>query len=88
MNRKELTDYIFNFWYEWGAFNYDERTDDEIKTEIYNNLGNKKDIYNELEYISNEIESGWDEDSLEYKNLIELMKHINDYKLKEYDENE
>ena len=34
LNREELTDFIFNFWIDWGAFNYDERDDDEIKYEI------------------------------------------------------
>ena len=36
MNRKELTDYIFNFWIEWGIPEYNG-TDEDLKNEIYNN---------------------------------------------------
>ena len=79
MNREELTDFIFNFWIDWGAFNYDEREDDEIKYEIYNNLKTEQGIQKELSYIENEIHNGWDEKSLEYTRLHELKNKINKY---------
>lgn len=79
MNREELTDFIFNFWIDWGAFNYDEREDDEIKYEIYNNLKTEQGIQKELSYIENEIHNGWDENSLEYTRLHELKNKINNY---------
>lgn len=80
MNKEKLRDYIFKFWNDWGAFNYDERDDDEIKYEIYNNLSSFKGIEKELDYIRQEFESGWDENSLEYERLDNLWNYINWYK--------
>ena len=88
MNREQLTDYIFKFWENWGAFNHDERDDDEIILEIYNNLGNFKGIEREIDAIREEFDSNtWEEDSLEYENLDRLWNYINWYKtnFKEYD---
>lgn len=79
-NRNILTDYVFKFWYEWGAFNYDERFDEEIKAEIWNNLNNMNGIEKELDYVRIEFESGWDETSLEYENLQKLWDYLNWYK--------
>lgn len=79
MNRDELTDYIFNFWNNWGAFNYEERTDEEIEAEIWENLNSINGIDKELDFIRNEFEAGWDEDSLEYERLDELWNYINWY---------
>ncbi len=80
MNREELTNYVFNFWNDWGAFNYEEREDEEIKAEIWENLNSKNGIEKELDYIRNEFESGWDENSLEYQELDKLWNYINWYK--------
>lgn len=80
MNREELRDYIFDFWNNWGAFNYEERDDDEIKYDIYNNLGSLKGIETELDYLRQEFEAGWDEDSKEYEDLDKLWNYINWYK--------
>lgn len=79
-NRNILTDFVFNFWNNWGAFNYDERFDEEIKAEIWNNLNNQNGIEKEIDYVRQEFESGWDENSLEYKNLTELWDYLNYYK--------
>lgn len=80
MNREELTDYIFNFWYDWGAFNYEDRTDEELKTMIFNNLKTLDGVEKELDIIRMEFESNWDENSLEYQNLDILWNYINWYK--------
>lgn len=80
MNRKELRDYIFDFWWNWGAFNYDERDDDEIKLEIYENLGTINGINKELNFLKYEFDAGWDKNSLEYKRLTELKNYIEYYK--------
>lgn len=80
MSRNELTDYIFDFWLGFGAFNYDDRTDEELKSIIYNNLGSFKGIENELDAIRYELETGWDENSREYEELDKLWNYINWYK--------
>ena len=81
MNKEELRDYIFQFWWNWGAFNYDERDDDEIKFEIYNNLSSFEGIEKELDCIRSEFDSNeWSEDSLEYIELDKIWNYINWYK--------
>lgn len=80
MSRTELTNYIFNFWNDWGAFYYEERLDEEIKAEIYNNLETLDGVEKELDYLRTEFESHWDENSLEYQNLDILWNYINWYK--------
>ena len=80
MNREELRDYIFNFWYEWGFFDYDERDDDELKFKIYNNLGSFNGIEKELDCVRMEFESHWAENSIEYQELDKLWNYINYYK--------
>jgi hypothetical protein len=80
MNREELRDYIFNFWLDWGAFNYEERTDEEIKKEIYENLGTVEGTQKEMNFLNHEFEAGWSGDSLEYKELIKLRNYIIEYK--------
>jgi hypothetical protein len=81
LNRQELTDYIFKFWLDWGAFNYDERDDDEILLEIYNNLEDLKGIEKELYYVNEELMSNcWEESSLEYNNLTDIFNKISEYK--------
>ena len=37
MNREELTDYVYDFWLNWGTPEY-EGTYDQLYSEIYNNL--------------------------------------------------
>ena len=80
MNREELTNYTYNFWENWGAFNYEEKTDDMLKQEIYNNLGSFNGIERELDTIRCEFEAGWNEDSKEYEELDKLWNYINWYK--------
>lgn len=80
MNREELTDYIYDFWENWGAFNYEERTNDALWHEIYDNLDSFEGIERELDTVRNEFESGWEEDSLEYEELDKLWNYINWYK--------
>lgn len=80
MNREELTNYVFKFWQDWGAFNWDERTDEELKNEIYNHLGHSLGIDRELDYVRFEFEAGWDENSLEYERLTDLWNNLNYYK--------
>ncbi len=80
MSRTELTNYIFNFWNDWGAFNYEDRTDEELKTKIFNNLKTLDGVEKELDFIRHEFEAGWDENSLEYQNLNILWNYINWYK--------
>lgn len=81
MTKEELTDYIFNFWNNFGAFNHDERDDDEIIFEIITNLSSMEGIEKELDCIRYELESNcWETDSLEYENLDKLWNYINWYK--------
>ena len=79
MNRKELTDYIFNFWIEWGIPEYNGN-DEDLKNEIYNNLGSFSGIEIELDNIRGAYEIGFNEDSLEYENLDKIWNYINWYK--------
>lgn len=51
MNKKELTDYVFTFWNNWGAFNFESATDEEIKNDIKKNLSSLDGIEKELNYI-------------------------------------
>ncbi len=89
MTREKLTDYVFSFWNNWGAFNFESATDEEIKNEIKNNLSSLGGIEKELDYIKSEFESGWSEDSKEYEDLGKLWIYLNWYKtnFKEMKEN-
>ena len=81
MTKEKLTDYIFTFWDNWGAFNFESATDEEIKNEIKKNLSNIDGIEKELDYIRLEFEGGcWDENSKEYKELDKLWDYLNLYK--------
>lgn len=89
MTKEKLTDYVFTFWDNWGAFNFESATDEEIKNEIKNNLSSLGGIEKELDYIKSEFESGWSEDSKEYEDLEKLWIYLNWYKtnFKEMKEN-
>jgi hypothetical protein len=80
MSKDELTNYIFNFWEKWGAFIYERRTDEELKSLISDNLSTFNGIERELDFIREEFDSGWSEDSEEYKDLDKLWNYINYYK--------
>ena len=80
MNKEELTNYIFNFWENWGAFNFEDRTDKELKDIINKNLSSFNGIENELDIIRDEFNSGWNENSIEYQELDKLWNYINWYK--------
>lgn len=80
MAKEKLTDYVFSFWDNWGAFNFESATDEEIKNEIKNNLSSLGGIEKELDYIKSEFESGWSEDSKEYEDLEKLWIYLNRYK--------
>lgn len=80
MTKEELTDYIFSFWDNWGAFNFESATDEELKNEIKKNLSNSNGIEKELDYIRLEFENGWNENSKEYKDLENLWEYLNLYK--------
>lgn len=79
MSREELTEYIYNFWVSWGIPAY-EGTLEDLKEEIYDSLGTLYGVERELDIVRSEFESGWDEDSLEYKNLDKLWNYLNWYK--------
>lgn len=89
MTREKLTDYVFSFWDNWGAFNFESATDKEIKNEIKSNLSSLGGIEKELDYIKSEFESGWSEGSKEYEDLEKLWIYLNWYKtnFKEMKEN-
>ena len=87
MNREELTDYICNFWLEFGIPEYD-KDDDHLWHEIYDNLNSKNGIEKELDYIRQEFESGWDENSREYQDLDKLWNYVNWYKTNFWKESE
>ena len=80
MNRNELTDYVFKFWKNWGYFEYGPLTEEELEEEIYTNLGNEDGIFEETNCVINELENGWDEDSVEHKDLMELLDNLKNYK--------
>lgn len=81
MNKEKLTDYVFKFWDNWGAFNFESATDEEIKNEIKKNLSSLDGIEKELDYVRLEFENGsWDENSKEYKDLDKLWDYLNWYK--------
>lgn len=91
MNKEKLTDYVFKFWDNWGAFNFESATDEEIKNEIKKNLSSLDGIETELDYVRLELENGcWDENSREYKGLDKLWDYLNWYKtnFKEMKEND
>ena len=79
MNREELTDYVLDFWLNWGVPEYDG-TYESLYDEIYYNLNSRKGIESELDIVRMEFENGWDENSLEYKNLTDLWDNLNYYK--------
>ena len=73
MKREELTDYVYDFWLKWGIPEYDGDYD-QLYSEIYDSLGNTYGVDREINIVISEFESGWSEDSLEYKNLCELKQ--------------
>lgn len=79
MNREELTEYILEFWVNWGIPEYNGTLED-LKNEIYENLGTLKGVDEELTMVSVEFDSGWSEDSIEYQNLDNLWNELNYYK--------
>ena len=89
MTKEKLADYVFKFWDNWGAFNFESATDEKIKNEIKKNLSSFDGIEKELDYIRLEFESGWSEDSKEYEELEKLWNYLNWYKtnFKEMKEN-
>jgi hypothetical protein len=79
MNRYELRNYIFNLWNSLGMFDGDERDEEEILEEIYDNLESKEGIDTEIDYVRQELEK-WDQDSLQYEGLDKLWNYLNWYK--------
>lgn len=79
MNREELTNYILNFWLNWGIPEY-QGTNEQLYDEIYENLGNFEGIEKELDSVRCEFEVGFNTDSLEYINLDKLWNYLNWYK--------
>ena len=79
MSREELTDYILDFWLNWGIPEYNGTLED-LKNEIYENLGTLKGVYKEITMVSVEFDIGFEEDSLEYENLDKLWNYLNWYK--------
>lgn len=79
MNRFELTDYILDFWLNWGTPEY-EGTNEQLYDEIYRNLMTLDGIEKELDIVRSEFESGWDEKSKEYQDLCNLWDELNYYK--------
>lgn len=84
MNRKDLTDYLLDFWLNWGVPEY-EGTNEQLYNEIYDNLGTKEGIERELDTIRIEFESGYEEDSKEYQDLDEVWENLNSYKTNFYE---
>jgi uncharacterized damage-inducible protein DinB len=80
MNRKELADYVFNFWL--GFINLDEynKTEEELFNEIYENLETLNGVEKELDMVRSAFESGWDEKSKEYQDLDDVWNELNYYK--------
>lgn len=91
MNKKDLTDYVFKFWDNWGAFDFESATDEEIKNEIKKNLSSFDGIEKELDFVRCEFERAYlkSEDSKEYEGLEKLWNYLNWYKtnFKEMKEN-
>lgn len=79
MNRKQLTDYIFKFWLDFGIPEY-QKSDEELRNEIFNNLGSFGGIEKELDAIRCAFEIGFVEDSKEYNELEKLWNYVNWYK--------
>ena len=79
MNREELTDYVLDFWLNWGIPEY-EGTNDQLYSEIYNNLETLEGVEKELDIVRSEFDVVFEEDSLEYKNLCDLWDELNYYK--------
>lgn len=88
MNREELTDYILDFWLNFGMQEHQEEENDYLWTEIYYNLGSFDGIEQELDAIRCEFEKGWSENSREYEELDKLWNYINWYKTNFKESNE
>lgn len=79
--KEKLTDYVFKFWDNWGVFNFESATDEEIKNVIKKNLSSLDGIEKELDYIRFEFANdSWDEESKEYEELEKLWNYLNWYK--------
>ena len=75
-----LTDKLFDFWNNWGCLDYSYKSEDQLKNEIYEHLKTSNGINKEIKYLNNELENGYDENSLEYKDIENLINLINMYK--------
>lgn len=75
----ELTEYICNFWINWGMPEY-PGTNEDLKKEVYHNLQSKDGIEKELDSVRCEFDEAWDENSKEYQDLDKMWNYINWYK--------
>lgn len=80
MNREELTEYIYDFWLNYRKIKKNDGTYDLLYCEIYDNLETIEGVEQELDMVRLEFELGYEENSLEYKNLCDLWDNLNYYK--------
>lgn len=80
MNKQELTEYVYDFWLKHRGMTKGKGTHDHLYNEISNNLETLKGVEQELDMVRLEFDLGYEEDSLEYKNLCDLWNNLNYYK--------
>ena len=77
MSKDILINKIYNFWIDYGIPEYEGRLED-LREEITENV--------ESSYINIEIAQlkeallNWDENTQEYKDIINLLKELEDFK--------
>lgn len=80
MTKEELTNYIYDFWYNFGCYDeFFERDEKDIKEEIKEDLSNDYGIEKELDAVRLQYEN-YDEEDWEYDHLDELWNYLNWYK--------
>lgn len=80
MNRKELTNYLFDYWKVYS-------NSEQLYETIYSHLGTLEGTEKELDYCCLEFDDEMNENSLRYKTLCEMWERLNNYKtMKEKEE--
>jgi len=75
-----LVEEIWNFWSKYSIYTElmeEYKTEENFKKSVKNNLTHN--IQEELDFLNEALESGWDENSGEYKNIIILSNKIKNY---------
>lgn len=77
MSKDILINKIYNFWIDYGVLDYEGQLED-LREEIRENIENSY-INIEIAHLKEAL-LNWDENTQEYKDIINLLKELEDFK--------